>query len=170
MNTKPDKVLGASALGLTIEKLESALAAAFPLVTIERAMIEEPTANWSVYDDKDDLVAFEGKTWRELPDAVLKRHPTLPIYAGDALFCTTLPAFLRYLLHERESFNDLPFQLAGQLTRRTDVDNKKLDRRLSCLTTAQRAAVGELLSYLATVAPMDEIMGRALATWNMEGD
>ncbi|MGN6109483.1 MAG: hypothetical protein ACTHU0_30530 [Kofleriaceae bacterium] len=129
-------------------------------------MLDEPTANWSVYDDTADLVGFEGKTWPELPADLLKRHPTLPIYAGDALFCTTLPAFLRYLLHERESFNDLPFQLAGQLTRRTDVDNKKLDRRLSHLTTAQRAAVGELLAYLATRAPIDEIMGRALATWN----
>lgn len=137
-----------------IEKLEDALTSAFPPVTIERAMIDEPTANWSVYDDRADLAALEGKTWRELPAALLKRHPTLPIYAGDALFCTTLPAFLRYLLHERESFNDLPFQLAGQLTRRTDVDNKKLDRRLSRLTAAQRAVVGEMLAYLATVAPM----------------
>lgn len=149
-----------------IERLEEALASAFPPITIDRAMLDEPTANWSVYDDTADLVAFEGKTWRELPADLLKRHPTLPIYAGDALFCTTLPAFLRYLLHERESFNDLPFQLAGQLTRRTDVDNKKLDRRLSHLTTAQRSAVGELLAYLATRAPIDEIMGRALATWN----
>jgi len=151
-----------------IEKLEDALASAFPPVAIDRAMIDEPTANWSVYDDRGDLVAFEGKTWHELPAAVLKRHPTLPIYAGDALFCTTLPAFLRYLLHERESFNDLPFQLAGQLTRRTDVDNKKLDRRLSRLTTVQRAVVGEMLAYLATIAPMDEIMGGALKTWDRE--
>lgn len=153
-----------------IEQFEQALASAFPPVTIDRAMIDEPTANWSVYDDTADLVAFEGKTWRELAAALLKHHPTLPIYAGDALFCATLPAFLRYLLHERESFNDLPFQLAGQLTRRTDVDNKKLDRRLSRLTTAQRAVVGEMLAYLATVAPMHEIMGRALATWNKGGE
>ncbi|HLL25378.1 MAG TPA: hypothetical protein VK427_24750 [Kofleriaceae bacterium] len=153
-----------------IEKLDEALTYAFPPVTIDRLMIEEPTANWSVYDERGDLVGFEGKTWPELPAALLKRHPTLPIYAGDALFCATLPAFLRYLLHERESFNDLPFQLAGQLTRRTDVDNKKLDRRLSRLTTAQRAAVGEMLAYLAEVAPMDEIMGGALATWNKEGE
>jgi hypothetical protein len=27
-----------------------------------------------------------------------------------------------------------------------------------------------MLFYLATVAPMDEIMGRALATWNKEGE
>jgi hypothetical protein len=153
-----------------IEKLEDALASAFPPITIDRAMIDEPSANWSVYDDRADLVAFEGHTWRELPAAVLKRHPTLPIYAGDALFCATLPAFLHYLLRERESFNDLPFQLAGQLTRRTDVDNKKLDRRLSRLTTAQRAVVGEVLARLATMAPMDEIMGRALTTWNTKGE
>src|SRR5262245_26830164 len=141
-----------------IEKLEDALVAAFPPVIIDRAMIDEPTANWDVYDDYADLVVFEGNTWRDLPAVVLKRHSTLPIYAGDALFCATLPALLRYLLHERESFNDLPWQLAGQLTRRTDVDNDKLDRRLSRLTAAQRATVGELLSHLATVAPMDEIM------------
>ncbi|MEO8843611.1 MAG: hypothetical protein ABI591_16505 [Kofleriaceae bacterium] len=155
-----------------IEKLEDALSSAFPPVTIDRAMIDEPTANWGMYDDDDraDLVAFEGKTWRDLPASVLKRHPTLPIYAGDALFCATLPAFLRYLLNERESFNDLPFQLAGQLTRRTDVDNVKLDRRLLRLATAQRVVVGEMLAYLATVAPMDEIMGRALVTWNQEGE
>jgi hypothetical protein len=153
-----------------IDKLEEALVAAFPLVTIDRAMIDEPTANFDVYEDYADLAAFEGKTWRGLSAAVIKRHPTLPIYAGDALFCTTLPAFLRYLLHERESFNDLPWQLAGQLTRRTDVDNNKLDRRLSLLTTAQRAVVGELLAYLASVAPMDEIMSRALATWKTEGE
>ena len=146
--------------------LDAALVSAFPVVTIDRSMIDEPTANWSVYDATADLVNLEGKTWRELPAAVLKRHPTLPIYAGDALFCTTLPAFLHYLLHERDSFNDLPFQLAGQLTRRTDVDNNKLDRRLSCLTTAQRAAVADVLAHLATIAPMDEIMSRALTTWN----
>lgn len=150
--------------------LDTALTSAFLAVMIDRAMIDEPTANWSVYEDTADLVAFEGKTWRELSPAVLKRHLTLPIYAGDALFCATLPAFLRCLLYERESFNDLPFQLAGQLTRRTDVDNKKLDRRLSRLATAQRIVVGEVLAYLATIAPMDETMGLALATWNTKGE
>lgn len=150
--------------------LDAALTLAFPAVIIDRAMIDEPTANWSVYDSTADLATLEGKTWREIPPVVLKRHPTLPIYAGDALFCTMLPAFLHYLLHERQSFNDLPFQLAGQLTRRTDVDNTKLDRRLSRLTTAQRMVVGEILSHLATIAPMDEVMGRALATWNTKGE
>lgn len=153
-----------------IDGLEAALVAAFPEVTVDRAMIDEPSANWSVYDDSDDLVAFEGRTWRDLPHELIKRHSTLPIYAGDALFCTTLPAFLSYLLHERVSFNDLPFQLAGQLTRRADVDNRKLDRRLSRLTMAQRAAVGDVLAHLATLAPMDEVMSRAFATWNAKGE
>ena len=150
--------------------LDAALAAAFPVAVIDRAMIDESTANWSVYDDRADLAAFEGKTWRELPAALLKRHPTLPIYAGDALFCTTLPAFLHYLMHEQHSFNDLPFQLAGQLTRRTDVDNIKLDRRRARLTSAQHAVVGAVLAHLATVAPMDDIMARALATWTTKGE
>lgn len=155
-----------------IEKLESSLERAFPPITIDRAMIDEATANWNAYDEDDraDLISLEGMTWRELPAPLVKRHPTLPIYAGDALFCATLPAFFRYLLHERESFNDLPFQLAGQMTRRTDVDNNKLDRRLSHLTGAQRAVIGEMLAYFATVPPMDEIMGRALATWNVGGE
>jgi hypothetical protein len=152
------------------KNLDATLASAFPAVTIDRAMIDEPTANWSAYADRDDLGAFEGKTWRELPPALLKRHSTLPIYAGDALFCTTLAAYLRYLLHERHEFNDLPFQLAGQLTRRTDVDNTKRDRRLARLTASQRAAVGDVLAHLATIVPMEEVMGRALATWNQKGD
>jgi len=149
--------------------LDAALASAFPAVIIDRAMIDEPTANWSVYDDRADLVAFEAKSWRELPVALLKAHSTLPIYAGDGLFRATLPAYLKYLLHERHDFNDLPFQLAGQLTRRTDVDNVKLDRRLALLTASQRAAVRDVLAHLATVPPMEEAMGRAFATWNHQG-
>ena len=49
-----------------IEKLEDALTSAFPLLTIERAMIDESTARWDLYDDHADLAAFEGKTWRDL--------------------------------------------------------------------------------------------------------
>jgi len=46
-----------------IEKFEDALVSAFPPVKIDRAMIDEPTALWHVYDDSD-LAAFEGRTWR----------------------------------------------------------------------------------------------------------
>ena len=155
----------------TIEKLEAALAAAFPAVPIDRAMIDEPTANWGVYDDPAGLAALEGKTWRELPAELLVRHPTLPIFAGDALFRATLPGYLRYLLHERRQFNDLPFQLGSQLTRGGDPAlHAKFDRRIAPLDPAQRAAVRDVVAHLATVPPMQETMSRALATWDHLGD
>ena len=57
-----------------IDKLDGALASAFPPVTIDRAMIDEPTALWHAYDDYADLAAFEGKTWTELPvESLLRR-------------------------------------------------------------------------------------------------
>lgn len=150
-----------------IEKLESALVSAFPPVTIDRAMLDEPTANWSVYDDEADLVAFQGQTWRGLPADVLVRHPTLPVYAGDTLFRATLPGYLRYLLHERKQFNDLPFQLAGQLTRKNNpASQTKFDRRIATFSPAQRAAVRDVLAHLATVSPMEDTMSIALSTWN----
>lgn len=150
-----------------VENLEAALATAFPGVTIDRAMIDEPTANWSVYDDRADLAAFENKSWRNLPAELLVRHPTLPVYAGDMLFRATLPGYLCYLLHERKRFNDLPFQLAGQLTRKDDpASHPKFDRRVAIFTRAQRAAVRDVLAHLATVSPMEDTMSRALATWN----
>jgi hypothetical protein len=151
----------------TIEDLEAALASAFPPVAIDRAMIDEPTANWSVYDDHAGLAAFEGKTWRDLPAELLVRHASLPVYAGDALWRATLPGYLWYLLHERRQFNDLPFQLARQLTRRDDPDyHPKFDRRIAAFSPAQRAAIRDVLGLLATVSPMEDTMSPALATWN----
>ena len=148
--------------------LDHALATAFPLLTIDRAMIDEPTANWSVYDDVNDLSAFEGKSWITLPPPLLVQHSTLPIYAGDALFRATFPAYLRYLLHERSHFNDLPFQLAGQLTRKVDpASHAKFDRRVAPLTQAQREATRDALAMLSTVPPMEEAMSIAHATWNL---
>lgn len=153
------------------QNLEDALVTAFPAIAIDRMTIDEPTANWSVYDDISsisELAELEGKTWQEVPADFLERHTGLPVFAGDSLFCTMLPAYLRYLMQARERFNDLPFQVAGQLTRRTDVDNDKLDRRRSKLSTAQRAVVGKVLDHLATVPPMDEVMARAASSWNTE--
>lgn len=149
-----------------VEELDAALDAAFTSITIDRQMIDEPTANWTVYDEWPDLVALEGKDWRDATQ-ILARHPTLPVYAGDALWRATLPGYLRHLLHERKQFDDLPFQLARQMTRPTDPEGKlKFDRRTSPLTTAQRAAVRDVLEHLATVPPMEEAMSRALTTWN----
>jgi hypothetical protein len=150
-----------------IEKLEDALTSAFPLITIDRAMIDEPSALWHVYDDYAELAALEGKTWRELPAEHLFRHPSLLVYAGEALFHAMLPAYLRYLLHERKRFNALPFQVAGQLTRNEDPQSHpKFDRRIARFTPDQRVAVRDVLALLATVYPIQEPMSSALATWN----
>lgn len=151
----------------TIEKLEDALASAFPPVAIDRAMIDEATANWDVYEDYPDLAAFEGKTWRELPAPLLYKHSALLLWAGDALWRAVLPAYLWYLLHERTLFNDLPWQVASQLTRKDDPESHpKFDRRIAGLSREQRAAIRDVLTLLATVSPLEEHMSRALAAWN----
>ncbi len=150
----------------SIDDIEAAIVSAFPAVIIERATIDEPTALWSGYDDADDLAAFEGKTWRDLPAELLVRHSTLPVYAGDGLFRRTLPAYLQYLLREQTRFNDLPFQLANQLTRKEDPESHpKFDRRTAGFTSEQRAAVRDAIAFLSTRRPMEEAMSRALATW-----
>jgi hypothetical protein len=151
----------------TIEELETALEAAFPPVVIDRAMIDEPTAHWGVYDDFVDLTAFEGKTWRDLAPELLYKHSTLPVFAGDAMWRATLPGYLWYLLHERTLFNDLPWQVAGQLTRKDDPESHpRFDRRLAQLSPAQRMTIRDVLALLATVSPLEEVMSRALATWD----
>jgi hypothetical protein len=150
-----------------IEKLEQALASAFPPITIDRAMIDEPTAIWDVYEDYADLVAFEGKTWRELTPELLYKHSALLLWAGDAFWRAILPGYLWYLLHERTLFNDLPFQVASQLTRKDDPEyHPKFGRRIAGLSGEQRAAIRDVLTLLATVSPLEEIMSRALASWN----
>ncbi len=150
-----------------IEKLEDALVSAFPPDKIDRAMIDEPTALWHVYDDYADLTAFEGKTWRELPADLVVRHATLPIYAGDSLWRATLPGYLWYLLHAPVQFNEVPSQLARQLTRREDPEyHPKFDRRIGPFSPAQRTAIRDVLAFLATVPLMEDTMSRALATWN----
>jgi len=150
-----------------IKKLEDALTFAFPVVTIDRAMIDEPTALWHVYDDYPDLVAFEGKTWRELAPELLYKHPMLLVFAGDTLWRATLPGYLWYLLHERTQFNALPFQVAGQLTRKDDPDSHaRFDRRIAMLSPAQRMVIRDVLAHLATVSPLEETMSRALTAWN----
>jgi hypothetical protein len=150
-----------------IDKLEDALLAAFPPVTIDRAMIDETTANWDVYEDYADLAAFEGKTWRDLPAKQLYKHSALLLWAGDAFWRAILPGYLWYLLHERTLFNDLPWQVASQLTRKEDPEyHPKFDRRVAGLSREQGAAIRDVLTLLATVSPLEEAMSRALATWN----
>ncbi len=149
------------------EDLEAALASSFPPTTIDRAMIDEPSALWSVYDAHGDLTALDGNRWSDLPTEFLVRHPSLLNYAGDALFRAILPAYLRYLLHERTRFNALPWQVAGQLTRNDDPDtHPKFDRRIAPFTSYQRITVRDVLALLATVSPMQEPMSSALITWN----
>jgi hypothetical protein len=150
-----------------IEKLEQALASAFPPITIDRAMIDERTAIWDVYEDYADLVAFEGKSWRELAPELLYKHSALLLWAGDAFWRAILPGYLWYLLHERTLFNDLPFQVASQLTRKDDPEyHPKFDRRIAGLSGEQRVAIRDVLTLLATVSPLEESMSRALASWN----
>jgi hypothetical protein len=65
------------ALGPTAGDLDEALVAAFPVVTIDRAMIEEASAVWDAYLEYDELTLFEGRTWRELPSSLLLDHSSL---------------------------------------------------------------------------------------------
>jgi hypothetical protein len=95
------------------------------------------------------------------------KHSTLPAFAGDRLWRATLPSYLWYLLHERTLFNDLPFQVASQLTRKDDPESHpRFDRRAVPLTPEQRALVRDVLTLLATLSPLEEEMSLALATWN----
>ncbi len=150
----------------TVADLDAQLAAAFPPVPIDRETIDEPTSLWDVYDGYTEVAGLEGKNWREVPAAVLVRHPSLLVYAGDALFRMLLPAYLRYLLHERTTFNALPFQVASQLTRNADPElHPKFDRRVAQLTCAQRSVVRDALTLLARVPPMEEPMATAFETW-----
>jgi len=150
-----------------IEQLENRLASAFPLVPIDRAMIDEPTALWHVYDAFPDLAAFEGKTWRELPAELIVRHATLPVYAGDSVWRATLPGYLWYLLHAQGHWNEVSSQLARQLTRRADPEyHPKFDRRIAPFSPIQRATIRDVLTLLATVPLMEDTMSQALETWN----
>jgi hypothetical protein len=149
-----------------IEQLEAALLAAFPPVAIDRAMIDEATANWDVYEDYAALGAFEGKTWRELAPELLYRHSALLLWVGDALWRVVLPGYLWYLLHERTLFNDLPWQVAGELTRGDDPAARlKFDRRVAALSERQRTVVRDVVAHLTTVRPMEQPMYRAHTTW-----
>jgi hypothetical protein len=151
----------------TIEELAEALVSAFPPVVIDRAMIDDPTANWDVYEDYADLAAFEGKTWRELAPELLYKHSALLLWVGDVLWRAILPGYLWYLLHERTLFNDLPWQVAGELTRSDDPAARlKFDRRTAPLSGEQRAVIRDVVAHLSTVRPMEQPMTRALATWN----
>lgn len=151
----------------TIEELEAVLVAAFPPVVIDRAMIDEPTALWFVYDDYAELAAFEGKTWRDLPADLIVRHATLPIYAGDSLWRATLPGYLWYLLRAHGQWNEVPSQLACQLTRQEDPEyHPKFERRIAPFSPVQRSVIRDVLAFLSTVPLMEDEMSRALETWN----
>lgn len=150
-----------------VEELEAALVSAFPPVVIDSAMIDEPTALWDVYEDYTDLAAFEGKTWREFPAELLWRHSAMLLYAGDVLRRAALPGYLWYLLHERRQFNDLPWQVAGELRRKDDPEyHPRFDRRIATFSSVQLVVIRDVLGFLATVPPTEEIMSQALVSWN----
>ena len=150
----------------TPDELNQLLSAAFPPMPIDRATLDEATGRWDYYDNASELSSLEGLTWPEVEPAFLARHANLMNYAGDALFRATLPAYLRYLVVERPS-NEVPFHVGGQLIRKDDLDGQRIfDRRTTSMTKEQRVAVREVLAFLATVVPMDEVMTRAHATWS----
>ncbi len=154
------------------DELVEALANAFPTSIIDSTLRDEPSATWSVYDDVADLESIWGKSWQELPAEALVRHATLPIYAGDQLFHAIVPAFLRHVLLEDRRVDELPFQLAGQLTRSDELDRQpKFDRRAALFTPAQRATVRDVLAHLSSRPAIDEPMARAMETWDpLAGD
>jgi len=148
------------------DDLRAALIAAFPAEPITRDTIDEPLANWDVYEEAGELSMLEGKTWLELDAAVVEHHDVLMPYAGNALFRATLPAYLLYLV-EHPAYNEVPFHVGGQLSRADDpTDLKTIDRRVAPLTAGQRAAVRRVIGYLTTREPMKEVMARALETWD----
>ncbi len=159
-----DRCIGRCAVAVAVPSgaLDDCLVTAFPPVVIDRAMIEESTAVWDAYLETEELAWFEGTHWRQLPSTLLYRHATLLGCAGDSLFRSLLPAFLRYLLHEHHELNDMPWHVATQLAKR----DAKFDRRVELLTPAQREAIRTVLAHLATVRRIDEVMMRAYTAWN----
>jgi hypothetical protein len=149
------------------DDLEAKLVAAFPAQTIDRSMIDEPTAVWDEYDEAGELHAFEGKTWRELPADLIERHIALLVHAGDTLFLALLPAYLRHLLDEPTVHNALPYHVAGELERpEVPTPSLRYERRAARLTSAQRTATADVLGYLATKFRIGARMARVLASWN----
>lgn len=150
----------------TPDELNQLLSSAFPPTPIDRATLDEVTGRWDYYDHASELSTLAGLTWRQIEPAFLARHANLMNYAGDALFRAMLPAYLRYLIDERPS-NEVPFHVGGQLIRKDDLDGQRIfDRRTTSMTKGQRVAVREVLGFLSTVVPMDEVMARAHATWS----
>ena len=153
----------------TVDDLEAVIISVFPLVPVTQAVLEEPTALWDVYDDAAETANLVGRNWSDIQEEFLYKHEALLLFAGDSLFCMLLPAYLRYLLHERSRFNSLPHQVASQLTRKGDPERDvRFERRVALLTPSQRAAVGDVLALLATVPPMEEPMTAALETWTAQ--
>lgn len=146
--------------------LRAALIAAFPAVAITREAIDDPLAHWDVYEETGDLGMLEGKTWLQLEPALIEHHAVLPVYAGDALFRAVLPAYLLHVL-EHDADSEVPYHVAGSLTRKDDSTRWKVfDRRVAPLTVAQRAAVHRVLKLRAAREPARRIMTAALETWD----
>lgn len=145
----------------TIEALRAALIAAFPAEPLARDLLDEPTN----YEERAELAPLAGRTWRDIEPGFLVRHASLLVYASAAQYRALLPAYLLYLL-DHDAFNEVPFQVARQLTRKDDpVDQQIFDRRIAGLGTDQRGVVRRVIAHLATKEPMQEAMSRAVPSW-----
>jgi uncharacterized protein DUF6714 len=142
-------------------ELRASLLAAFPAAPLSKELLAEPTN----YEEHHELATLAGTTWRDITTAFLVRHASLLVYASPSQYRALLPAYLLYLV-EHDAFNEVPFQVARQLTRKDDpTDQQIFDRRIAGLDAAQRAVVRRVIEHLATKEPMQEPMSRALASW-----
>lgn len=146
--------------------VRAALIAAFPPRPITREMIEEPTSRWWNSEDGDAMKPrLEGRRWTELDKAFIESFPAVMRYAGTETYAAVLPAYLAYLL-DFEGYNEVPFVVAGQLSRKDDaVDQRIFDARIAPLSAEQRALVTQVIQLLTTRPPMEEVMKVALKTW-----
>jgi hypothetical protein len=149
--------------GLPPCDLDGSLTDAFPAVTIDHSMLDEPSMVEG-YSKADELDAFVGKTWRDSSSQLLLRHASLPIYAGDTLFRVLLPAYLRYLLHEQQQFGVMPEHVGGELGGHRN-SRHKFERRVALLTTTQRTTIRAVLEELAKNPHFTDAMTPALAAW-----
>jgi hypothetical protein len=151
---------------VNVDELCSSLFKAFPRTPITRAAIDDPEAIWDVYDERADLASVVGKTWDEIEPASIVRHDVLLIYAADELYRLMLPAYLHYLLRN-EAYNEVPFHVAGQLTRKNDpAGHARFEARVGSLTNEQRSVVREMIVHLSQVEPMQAVMRVALSAWD----
>jgi len=129
-------------------------------------MLEEASGRWWNYKAADALRSHvEGRVWTDLDAPFVEAHASALISAGTATYVALLPAYLVYLL-EHDAYNEVPFFVAGELTRTDDpVDERIFAARLAALGAEQRSIVRKVIELLTMRAPMERAMRAALATW-----